>query len=272
MMKLTIDGYPNKKNNKYLKWYRNIIFSRLENPKQEYFEKHHILPRCLGGDNKNNIVNLSAREHFIVHYLLTKFITGKGRYKIILAFGALSNLKGNNRKEQHVNSRLYESMKLELSDACSTRSKRMWENDEFRLKIIQGQKKSWKGEKRDKHREWMKDNSPLKNKEIHDKTMQTRKARGTNIWSTNNPMKDKDFALKVAAKRSGKNHYTKKNVSYFYRYSDEEEWKVIPKGSLHSFRNENGLTRSKMEKLLEGKDIGTSLQMKKVEYENKKDN
>lgn len=38
-----------------------------------YYEAHHIIPKCLGGtDNKNNLVLLTAREHFIAHWLLAK--------------------------------------------------------------------------------------------------------------------------------------------------------------------------------------------------------
>lgn len=38
-----------------------------------YKERHHIIPRCMGGsDEDKNIVNLTAREHFISHKLLVK--------------------------------------------------------------------------------------------------------------------------------------------------------------------------------------------------------
>lgn len=38
-----------------------------------YTEKHHIVPRCVGGtDDANNIVTLTAREHFIAHVLLIR--------------------------------------------------------------------------------------------------------------------------------------------------------------------------------------------------------
>ena len=38
-----------------------------------YTEKHHILPVCMGGSNvKANLVRLTAREHFIAHWLLYK--------------------------------------------------------------------------------------------------------------------------------------------------------------------------------------------------------
>lgn len=37
----------------------------------EYFETHHILPRSMGGaDDKSNLVQLTAREHYIAHWLL----------------------------------------------------------------------------------------------------------------------------------------------------------------------------------------------------------
>lgn len=38
-----------------------------------YYEKHHIIPRCCGGSvEPTNLVLLTAKEHFIVHLLLTK--------------------------------------------------------------------------------------------------------------------------------------------------------------------------------------------------------
>lgn len=42
--------------------------------KQEiYYELHHILPKCLCGSNdKSNLVLLTAREHFLVHWLLCR--------------------------------------------------------------------------------------------------------------------------------------------------------------------------------------------------------
>jgi hypothetical protein len=42
-----------------------------------YYEKHHILPKCLGGTNdEDNLVLLTAREHFICHKLLTYIYAG----------------------------------------------------------------------------------------------------------------------------------------------------------------------------------------------------
>ena len=38
-----------------------------------YYEKHHIIPRCLGGGNGvSNLVMFTGREHFVAHMLLMK--------------------------------------------------------------------------------------------------------------------------------------------------------------------------------------------------------
>jgi len=61
--------------NKYTNWYFSIIENRKNNelPKDTYSENHHIIPKSFGGDNsKLNLVRLSAREHFLVHWILTK--------------------------------------------------------------------------------------------------------------------------------------------------------------------------------------------------------
>jgi hypothetical protein len=38
-----------------------------------YFERHHIVPRCIGGtDKKSNLVELTPEEHYVAHQLLVK--------------------------------------------------------------------------------------------------------------------------------------------------------------------------------------------------------
>lgn len=62
-------------NNKYTKWYYSIIQSASTRLLSGYKERHHIIPKCLGGNNdQTNLVNLTAREHFICHLLLTKMV------------------------------------------------------------------------------------------------------------------------------------------------------------------------------------------------------
>ena len=90
--------------NKYLKWYKNIIDNALKQKRiyyrrshvnySEYFEKHHILPKSLGGsDELANIVILTPKEHYICHLLLCYITPGKEKYKMINALIRMSYSK-----------------------------------------------------------------------------------------------------------------------------------------------------------------------------------
>lgn len=55
-------------------------------PKEVYTEKHHIVPKCLGGGNeKSNLTVLTAKEHFLVHYILAEKLYPENR-KLLFAF------------------------------------------------------------------------------------------------------------------------------------------------------------------------------------------
>ena len=61
----------------YVEIYRSLIERALGRRLQGYVERHHIVPRCLGGsDERQNIVELTAREHYVAHQLLTKIHPG----------------------------------------------------------------------------------------------------------------------------------------------------------------------------------------------------
>jgi hypothetical protein len=62
----------------YLKQYNNLINTRRNMVRQKgtgmYYERHHAIPKWLDGtDTKDNLVLLTAKEHFIAHLLLWKF-------------------------------------------------------------------------------------------------------------------------------------------------------------------------------------------------------
>jgi len=104
--------------------YNIIIENRLSNPYQGYVEKHHIKPKSLGGDNsKSNLVSLTAREHFICHFLLTK-IYKKGSnewYKMTRAFMMMKMSSLN--QNRYFNSHLYETKREDFSLVMSTNQK-----------------------------------------------------------------------------------------------------------------------------------------------------
>ena len=64
----------NTNNFTYDEFIENIIKSRGRHGcGNEYHEKHHIKPKCLGGENiEENYIDLYAKEHFIAHKLLAK--------------------------------------------------------------------------------------------------------------------------------------------------------------------------------------------------------
>lgn len=101
----------------YKKLYNSIIENRKQTPSDaEYTEVHHIVPRSLGGsDDEDNLVRLSAREHFICHYLLSKLYPKESLewYKINHAFLMMKCDSYN--QSRYYNSRLYEALKGNFS-------------------------------------------------------------------------------------------------------------------------------------------------------------
>lgn len=100
--------------NKYTKWYFSIITSsksRIPEPNL-YYEKHHIIPKSLGGDNnKSNLTLLTAKEHFICHLLLVKMTAGHNQRK--MSFASNMMLRGNNRYIP--SGRIYQMIKEQFS-------------------------------------------------------------------------------------------------------------------------------------------------------------
>ena len=102
--------------NKYTRWYYAIIIAaQSQNRKKNngvYYQNHHILPKSLGGDNsKDNLVNLTAREHFICHLLLTKMTIGNDCYKMKYALSTIVYCKNIGYGRYVPSSRLYDLIK-----------------------------------------------------------------------------------------------------------------------------------------------------------------
>lgn len=128
--------------NKYTKYYHLIIEHRKQNPPlEQYTEKHHIIPRSLGGsDNPENLVALTAREHFICHWLLTKMYTGEARGKMI---NAMYIMRGNStrqkRYESNITARIYENLREEYAEYISELNKGRVQPPEEKAKQLAAQ-------------------------------------------------------------------------------------------------------------------------------------
>lgn len=103
----------------YQKHYNNLISTRTNRLyTEEYFEMHHIIPKCLGGsDDTTNLIKLTAREHLIAHLLLMKM----NPHNSGLAFAVLC--MSNKGK---LNGRNYEFIRKACSKAKSNFFKKLW--------------------------------------------------------------------------------------------------------------------------------------------------
>jgi len=103
--------------NKYKTWYNSITANAKNRTIDGYVERHHIIPRSLGGsDDKENLVDLTAREHFICHWLLIKMYSGEPKAKMVYALNGMKrNGQYTQRYETKITSRVYENLKKEFS-------------------------------------------------------------------------------------------------------------------------------------------------------------
>jgi hypothetical protein len=104
----------------YEKLYRNLIESKKQLNRKKgdgnYYEKHHITPKCLGGTNgESNLILLTFKEHFIAHLLLIEMHKGEAKRKMRFALFQMTNK--NKLQNRCLNSKQYEVCKTELRKA-----------------------------------------------------------------------------------------------------------------------------------------------------------
>ena len=154
--------------NKYSRIYFSIVKVAKNRifPDGEYFEKHHIIPKSLGGlNNSSNIVKLTAREHFVCHLLLTKMLSGQSKQKMISAAWYLANTRCG--KSGKINSRTYEILRKLHSENVRLQFKGRPKSEEHKQKIGQAHKgRAWSETHRENVKRRMKANHPFKGKKL----------------------------------------------------------------------------------------------------------
>lgn len=101
----------------------NKLIDRARNRELEgYSERHHIIPRCMGGsDDENNLVRLTPEEHYVAHQLLFKMHPHNPK----LAHAAFVMTRSQNGKRSN---KLYSWVRRAHAEAMSNREI----TDEFR--------------------------------------------------------------------------------------------------------------------------------------------
>jgi len=114
--------------NKYSKWYYSIIKKAViqerkrlsrESGKYIYYEKHHILPKCLDGSNEAiNLVLLTGKEHFICHLLLPKMVNNLGE-KAKLINALIKMVFAKSKGQKRYTSKSYELIRKMIAEKNS---------------------------------------------------------------------------------------------------------------------------------------------------------
>jgi len=98
----------------YTTIYNNLIQKAVSRSLTGYKERHHIVPRCLGGnDAKENLVDLTPEEHYVAHLLLIKIYP---RNASLIHAAVMMTVKG---KDQVRNNKLYGWLRRKHSVAIS---------------------------------------------------------------------------------------------------------------------------------------------------------
>lgn len=118
------------------KLYSLLIAYRKTNPLEQsddlYTEEHHIVPSCMGGsDEPENLIRLTAREHFIAHKLLSKIYPQERRLQMAFA----SFLMRRHSKGVVKTSLDYERLRIIVAKQCSIRMKEYY-SDPSNLKLM----------------------------------------------------------------------------------------------------------------------------------------
>lgn len=96
----------------YKKIHDNLIEKAKNRKLEGYVEKHHIIPKCMNGTNEsNNLVELTAREHFLVHWLLYEMYPENSDLRY--AFWSMCR-NSDNQQRYKPSSRVYEYAKHKM--------------------------------------------------------------------------------------------------------------------------------------------------------------
>lgn len=115
--------------NRYNKF---IAACKLAPVHDSYTELHHIIPKSMGGsDDAENLIRLSARQHFIAHWMLWKAYE---THSLAFAFSMMQIPNKNHNRTRKISSTVYEALKKFKSKEQSKTNKDRWKDPEWAAK------------------------------------------------------------------------------------------------------------------------------------------
>jgi hypothetical protein len=125
----------------YKRIYDALMNRAIDRQLDGYTEKHHIIPRCMGGtDDSDNIVELTAKEHYMSHRLLVEIYPDN--LKLKYAYWMMCTMETANQHRYKVSARIYEYAKKLL----------MTRSEETKRKISESLKHAYSSGKRKKRK------------------------------------------------------------------------------------------------------------------------
>jgi hypothetical protein len=92
------------------------------------YEKHHIVPKSLGGtDAKSNLAILTPREHALAHLLLVRFLKGIEKAKMIYALQSMINYRNKHRNQ--LTTRQYDTIRRAYQLRCQDPEYSAWRSE-----------------------------------------------------------------------------------------------------------------------------------------------
>jgi len=209
---MNIYALPTPKSRHYLNRYLRLIsLAQHQIVDDSYVEIHHILPESMGGLNiDSNLITLSARQHYLAHWMLWK---AYGSKEMTAAFFSMSNQSNSHQiRERRITSRTYDRLRAEFSKHISKSTTELWTNPEYRQKHdARNKTEKTKLLRSKKAKELWKD--PIYVSKLLESRTQARlegKIRTDHSKCSQpgdlNPMKRPE----VRAKNTGDNHYSKR--------------------------------------------------------------
>lgn len=104
----------------YKEFIQNILDTRgrFGIPKEEYKERHHIIPKCMGGTNdEENLIDLYAREHFVAHQLIAS--ENPSCNALHYALWNMANMTGATGERYKLTPEEYENIRTSISKKFS---------------------------------------------------------------------------------------------------------------------------------------------------------
>jgi hypothetical protein len=178
----------------YAEFIQNILDARGRFICDEtYYERHHIIPKCLGGtDDDDNLIDLLAREHFVAHKLLAQ--ENPENNKLTCAWWMMSHIGrveitseeyeearivfSNMQRELHIGTSISEEIRQKMRESHLGENNINYgkpRTEETRCKISESNKNYWTDENRRRHSElaaqyctdvWRKNNGNAHKKRI----------------------------------------------------------------------------------------------------------